>query len=600
MPSIDRRNFIRHAILGSGVLASGLLSGCNDGSATASSKAASFTHGVASGDPLTDRVILWARAVPASGNSLNVTWEVASDTAFSTIVSKGEANTDASRDYTVNVDASGLTAGTDYYYRFTADNVVSPVGKTRTLPQTSPDEVKLAVLCCANYPAGFFHVYAEVAKHNDLFAALHLGDYLYEYSTDIGQYEAAEGIKLGRVSVPANELLTLADYRQRYAQYRSDPDLQALHATLPFICIWDDHEVANNTWKDGAENHTPATEGDFSLRRAAAVKAWREWLPVREQDATNPLLIYRSFDFGTLLSLHMLDTRLVGRDKQLDYANYIDPITSTFDASTFNANMADPTRQLMGTEQTAWLQGQLAASTATWQLLGQQILMGKMYLPLPLLTPAMPNPTVSFAQYGVIATAFTTYKTLSAQLTAAGTPLTPANLLAAGMTAAQLTIVNDPTNQAIIAAPNIPYNLDAWDGYTVARETLFSMARLLDKNLLVVSGDSHNAWANDLQDKDGNPIGVEFATSSITSPGFEEYLPNMKPAELAANLMQWIPTLAYANTSQRGYLVLSVTATEAKANWYFVSSVKTNTYTATLEKSLTTLAGAGQRKLVRS
>lgn len=602
MPPIDRRSFIRHAILGSGALASGLLSGCNDDDNNATpTTAATFTHGIASGDPLADRVMLWTRVLPSNGaTSTSVTWEIASDAAFSTIVNKGETKTDAARDYTVKVDASGLTAGTAYYYRFKVDTAVSAVGKTRTLPQATPTEVKLAVFSCANYPAGFFHVYAEAAKRDDLFAALHLGDYIYEYGAGADQYASADAAKLGRVSVPANELLTITDYRQRYAQYRNDPDLQALHAKLPFICIWDDHEVANDAWKDGAENHTTATEGDFGLRRAAAVKAWREWLPVREQDAANPLLIYRSFDFGTLLSLHMLDTRLVGRDKQLDYANYIDPTTGAFDASTFAANMADPTRQLMGAEQTAWLQGQLAASTATWQVLGQQILMGKMYLPSPLLTPTPQNPAVSFAQYGVIATAFVTYQTLSARLTAAGTAVTPENLLAAGMTADQLAIVNGPTNQAIIAAPSIPYNLDAWDGYAVARETVYGMARLLDKNLLVVSGDTHNAWANDLQDKDGNPIGVEFATSSVSSPGLEEYLPNTNPAELTAGVLQLIPTLAYADTSQRGYMVLSVTATEAKADWYFVSSVKTNAYTAKLEKSLKTLAGAGQRKLVRS
>lgn len=603
MPPIDRRNFIRHAILGSGALASGLLSGCSDddNNETATT-AATFTHGVASGDPLADRVMLWTRVRPSHGaTSTTVAWEVASDAAFSTIVSKGEAKTDAARDYTVKVDASGLIAGTAYYYRFKVDTAVSAVGQTRTLPQITPNEVKLAVFSCANYPAGFFHVYAEAARRDDLFAAVHLGDYIYEYGAGADQYASADAEKLGRVSLPANELVKIEDYRQRYAQYRSDKDLQAVHAKLPFICIWDDHEIANDTWKDGAENHTTATEGDFALRRAAALKAWQEWLPVREQDATDPLRAYRSFDFGGLLSLHMLDTRAGGRDKQLDYATYIDPTTGAFDASTFAADMADPTRQLLGAEQMTWLQSQLAASTATWQVLGQQILMGKMYLPSPLLTPTPQKPTVSFAQYGVIATAFITYQTLSAQLTAAGTPVTPENLLAAGMTAAQLGIVNDPVNQAIIAAPSIPYNLDAWDGYAVARETVFGTARALDKNVVVISGDTHNAWANDLQDVNGNAIGVEFATSSVSSPGLEEYIPDTKPAELAAGVQQLIPTLAYADTAQRGYMVLSVNATEAKADWYFVSSVKTSTYTTKLEKSLKTiLAGAGKRKLVRS
>ena len=226
--------------------------------------------------------------------------------------------------------------------------------------------------------------------------------------------------------------------------------------------------------------------------------------------------------------------------------------------------------------------------------------MGKMYLPSPLLTPTPKNPTVSFAQYGVIATAFITYQTLATKLTAAGTAVTPENLLAAGMTTAQLGIVNDPTNQAIIAAPSIPYNLDAWDGYAVARETVYGMARLLDKNLLVLSGDTHNAWANDLQDKDGNPIGVEFAGSSISSPGLEEDIPGTSPAELTAGVLQLIPTLAYANTWQRGYMVLTVTPTAAQADWYFVSTVKAAAYTNTLEKTLKTLPGTGNRRIVRA
>ncbi|MGF1643453.1 MAG: alkaline phosphatase D family protein [Thiotrichales bacterium] len=602
MSLIDRRRFIRNTILGSGALASGLLTGCdNDNTRETTAMPARFTHGVASGDPLTDRIMLWTRVMPpANATSASVIWEVASDAAFTAVVSKGETKTDAARDYTVKVDAGGLSAGNTYFYRFKAEGATSPIGKSRTLPQTSPEEVKLAVFSCANYPAGYFHVYAEAAKRDDLFAAIHLGDYIYEYPAGADQYASADAEKLGRVSLPANELVKIEDYRQRYAQYRSDKDLQAIHAKMPFICIWDDHEIANDTWKDGAENHTTATEGDFTLRRAAALKAWQEWLPVREQDANDPLRTYRSFDFGTLLSLHMLDTRAGGRDKQLDYADYLDPANGAFNTSAFAAAMADPNRQLLGAEQTAWLQVQLTASAATWQVLGQQVLMGKMYLPSPLLTPTPQNPTVTFAQYGAIATAFITYRTLSAQLTAAGTPLTPENLLAAGMTTTQLGMVNDPVNQAIIAAPSIPYNLDAWDGYAVARETVLGTARALDKNLLVLSGDTHNAWANDLQDADGNAIGVEFATPSVSSPGLEEYLPDTQPAVLAAGVQQLIPTLAYADTAQRGYMVLSVNATEARADWYFVSSVKTSAYTGKLEKTLKTLTGADKRRIERA
>jgi len=589
---VSRRHFLQQMAAGAAVTAAGLgLSGCDDGVDV------SFNHGVASGDPLSDRVILWTRATPSEPATLDIEWEVATDAAFSAIIAKGSVKTSAARDYTVKVDVAGLQADRVYFYRFKRGEVVSPTGKTRTLPTGRVDQVKLGVFSCANYPAGYFHVYAEAAKRDDLHAVVHLGDYIYEYEKD--GYASQDAEALGRVSKPANELLTLADYRARYAQYRGDKDLQALHAVAPFICVWDDHEVANDGYKSGAENHSDATEGDYNVRRAAALQAYYEWLPIREQDPANPLRIYRSFDYGDLLSLHMLDTRHIGRDKQLDYANYIDPATGAFDATGFANDMANPDRQMLGVEQTQWLQGQLAASGATWQVLGQQVLMGRMYLPSPLLTPDPTNPTVSFAEYAVIATAFNTYQTIAGMLAAAGnTAPTREDFLNAGMTVEQLAIVNDPSSQAIISAPSIPYNLDAWDGYEAARETIYGTVRAFDKNLVVISGDTHNAWANDLKDLDGNQVGVEFATSSVSSPGLEEYLPGEDPQVLAAGLQQLIPTLKYANTYQRGYMVLSVTPDEARADWYVVDTVKSANYAISLEKSLRALPGSGNRQIV--
>ncbi|MEW6764687.1 MAG: alkaline phosphatase D family protein [Pseudomonadota bacterium] len=588
----SRRHFLQQLAAGTAVAASGLgLSGCDTGVSV------SFDQGVASGDPLSDRVVLWTRVTPSEAATLTVDWEVASDAAFTSVVAKGSVSTSAARDYTVKVDAAGLQADHAYYFRFKHDKTLSPVGRTRTLPSGTVSEVKLGVFSCANYPAGYFHVYAEAARHDDLHAVVHLGDYIYEYEQ--GGYASQDAEALGRVSRPANELLTLADYRTRYAQYRSDRDLQALHAKLPFICVWDDHEVANDGYESGAANHTADSEGDYNVRRAAALQAYYEWLPIREQDATNPLRIYRSFDFGDLLSLHMLDTRHIGRDLQLDYAIYIDPATGAFDSTAFASDMGNPDRQLLGIEQTQWLQGQLAASTATWQVLGQQVLMGRMYLPSPLLTPDPTNPTVSFAEYATIATAFGTYQYIAAQLAAGGiTNPTPTDFLNAGMTAEQLAIVNDPTSQAIISAPSIPYNLDAWDGYEAARETVYGTVRALDKNLVVLSGDTHNAWANDLKDLAGNQIGVEFATSSVSSPGLEEYLPDEDPVALASGVQQLIPTLKHANTYQRGYMVLTVSAQEARADWYVVDTVKSASYAVMLEKSLRALPGASNRQIV--
>lgn len=596
----SRRHFLQHVAVGTAVATTGLsLSGCGgDDATTLPAPTVSFNHGVASGDPLSDRVILWTRTTPSETFTPSITWEVASDETFATIVSKGSTSTDASKDYTVKVDATGLKPNQAYFYRFKHGSTTSATGRTRTLPTGSVSQIKLGVFSCANFSAGFFNVYAETAKRSDLAAIVHLGDYIYEHEK--GGYASQDAEKLGRVVMPANELLSLADYRIRYAQYRSDGDLQALHAKLPFICVWDDHEIANDTYKDGAENHDASKEGSFTARRSAAIQAYFEWLPIRMPDASNPLRIYRSFDFGNLFSLHMLDTRVIGRDLQLDYADFINPTTGAFDATAFGKAMANPNRQLLGQAQTQWLQGQLVASTATWQVLGQQILMGKMYLPSPLLTPTPQNPSVSFAQYGVIATAFITYQTISKQLAAAGnTNPTPADFLNAGMTMEQLAIVADPKSQAIIKAPSIPYNLDAWDGYEAPRQTVYGMVKAMDKNLIVISGDTHNAWASNLDDISGNPIGVEFATPGVSSPGLEEYLPNQNPLELAAGVQQLISTLKYANTYQRGHMVLDITPQAATAEWTMVSTVKSKTYTLIKDKTLKVLPGKGNRRIVK-
>lgn len=563
----SRRQFIRDVALGTVAVGGGLgLAGCggsDDSPSEAGADAGAgieFRHGVASGDPLSDRVILWTRVTPSADATLQLNWELASDSQFASIVKSGSVATSAAKDYTAQVDVTGLAANTVYHYRFSIGSKRSAAGRTKTLPVGAVSQVRLAVFSCSNYPAGYFNVYAEAAKRNDVDAALHLGDYIYEY--DSKGYATDAAVTLNRVPDPANETLTLADYRRRYAQYRTDADLQALHAAMPMIAVWDDHEVANDTWTGGAENHDPATEGSFSARRAAAIQAYLEWVPLRLPDASKPDQIYRSFDFGTLLSLHMLDTRQVGRDLQLSYANYI--TASGFDAAGFTSAVGNPARQLMGATQTGWLQSKLQASTATWQVLGQQVLMARMNVPAPIVTQQ-----ISVAAYGAIATK---------AATAPGT----------------LT----PTEQAILAQPAIPYNLDAWDGYAAARETVLGMARALDKNLVSLAGDTHNAWASDLKDLSGNAVGVEFATSSVTSPGFETVFTTEEPTAFAAALTQLIGPLQYAQTSLRGYMVLNVTPTEARADWVFVDTILSRSYTASAGRSLRTLPGGANRKLV--
>lgn len=569
----SRRRFIRQLTAGT-VAASGLgsLAGCGGGSDDDDRVAVRFDHGVASGDPETTRVIVWTRATPSKDTALSIGWEVATDAGFLHIVQAGTFATDASRDFTVKVDVAGLTAGSTYYYRFRHGDdtqaVVSPAGRTRTLPSGSIARVKLAVFSCANYPAGYFNAYAEAALIGDLDATVHLGDYIYEHAR--GGYADSAAASLGRESQPATEIVRLTDYRTRHAQYRTDPDLQALHAVAPMIAVWDDHEVANDTWREGAENHQPAQEGDFVSRRAAAIQAYHEWMPTRLPDAANPLRIYRSFDFGGLVSLHMLDTRLIGRDAQLSLQGYLRS-DGSFDGTSFTADVGAPSRQLLGTAQTQWLQQRLQASTATWQVLGQQVLMGRMQVPAPILFNLLSG--------GAQGVSLTAYAALVHKAQTAPGTLTP-------------------QEQAVLAQSALPYNLDAWDGYAAARETVLGMARTLDKNLVVLAGDTHNAWASDLATLNGDRAGVEFATASVSSPGFEAYLTDVDPAEVAGALQQLIGPLQWADTHRRGFMVVTATANECRADWHFVSTVRSRTYTVEVAQSLRTLPGSANRRIV--
>lgn len=508
-----------------------------------------FAHGVASGDPLADRVILWTRVTPTAPGNFAVVWELASDANFGAIVARGTVGTGPTQDYTVKVDAMGLQPASTYYYRFSYGEEHSPVGRTKTLPTGNVDQVKLAVLSCANFPAGYFNVYADVAKRGDIDVALHLGDYIYEYGL-LG-YASQTAFVIDRESSPRQEILTLADYRQRHAQYKSDPDLRALHAAVPLIAVWDDHDLADNAWSGGAANHDSGSEGSFAERRAAAVQAWQEWLPIRVPDAANPLKIYRSFDFGSLASLHMLDTRLIGRDEQLTLPAYLD------------GEGLGPGRQLLGTEQSAWLTAQVTASNATWQVLGQQVLMARMEIPLSVASSL-------------------TLETLAEYTLAKATP----------------EELRSDAQRALVNQRRAPYNLDAWDGYPAARESVLAVARDGNKNLISLAGDTHNAWASDLTDAAGVPVGVEFATASVSSPGFERTLPLISSAVLEDAFPDMVPDLRYAELSQRGYVVLTLTPGEARGEWVQVDTVWSRDYQTRTVKTLRTLPGASNRKIL--
>jgi alkaline phosphatase D len=327
-----------------------------------------FRHGVASGDPLSDAVILWTRISAPAGATPDVLWEIAADAAFKQVVVRGTTTTGEWRDFTVKIDATGLRAATTYYYRFRALGEQSPIGRTKTLPASNAERVRLALASCSNYPYGFFNVYARIAQRADLDAVLHLGDYIYEYAN--GTY--GDGTKLGRASEPNREIVALSDYRVRHAQYKSDPDLQEVHRQHPFIVVWDDHEVANNTWREGAENHNPDRgDGGFVWRRAVAAQAFFEWMPIRQDRATRQPRIYRSFNFGGLADLIMLDTRVIDRDQHVARREDV-------------AAVDDPNRSIIGRAQEEWLFSELAESKRAgvrWQLLGQQVMFAPLSLP---------------------------------------------------------------------------------------------------------------------------------------------------------------------------------------------------------------------------
>ena len=328
-----------------------------------------FKHGVASGDPLIDRVMLWTRVTPPVTSSANgpiyVQWVVTSDDALQQVVARGTAQAPAERDFTVKVDAGGLGPGRTYYYAFTTGGERSPIGRTKTLPNRA-DRLRVASVSCSNYPAGYFNVYRGIASRDDLDAVIHLGDYIYEFAN--GRY--GDGSASGRVPLRRGEASTLEDYRDRYATYRSDIDLQEAHRRHPFIAVWDDHESANDAWSGGAANHT-ASQGSWATRQAAAYKAYLEWMPIRES-ADPRIHLYRSFRFGDLADLVMLDTRGL-RDEQ----------AAGNDART----LADPSRSLLGAAQEAWFFDQLRTSQragSRWRLIGQQILF------TPLTPPGFP------------------------------------------------------------------------------------------------------------------------------------------------------------------------------------------------------------------
>lgn len=540
MSGVDRRAAL--GLIGSGGLAGAGAMVPAFGARAAGPVAAAFRHGVASGDPAATGAVLWTRvtpADPATGAAIPVRWHVA-EKADGAPVESGEAEARAARDYTVKVEPTALRAGTDYVYWFElADGTRSPVGRFRTLPVGRTADVVLAVVSCQLFPGGFFNAYDSIARQERLDAVVHLGDYIYEYGAD--GYGADIGRKIGRSVEPAHEVVTLQDYRTRHAFYKGDPMLQAAHARAAFICVWDDHETANDSWIGGAENHQPASEGDWNARKAAAMQAYFEWMPIRDPRPGAPWeAINRSFDYGDLASLLMVETRLLARSEQAGFKG----ATPGPDAiAAVLAERARPEREMLGKAQQAWLEQRLAASVKAgqpWQILGNQVVMARVNGPR---LDALADSEQGRAMFAGIAPDLR-QKILAAQ---------------AGYQA------------------GLPYNLDSWDGYPAARERLYASFRRAGSEPLVLSGDSHAFWADDLGDAEGHRVAVEFGTSSISSPSIGDMLPGVP---LGAMLTEASPEVRFCDQHHKGYILLTLTPERAMADYVGMSTVYAPAYEA--------------------
>ena len=516
--------------------------------AAAQTPAGVFAHGVASGDPLGTVVLLWTRVTPTAaatpgsgvGPAVDVGWEVAADAAFGQLIRTGTVRTDAVQDHTVKVDVTGLAPYTRYFFRFRALGATSPVGRTQTAGVDGVHALRLGFVSCSNYTGGFFAAYRHLSERDDLDAVVHLGDYIYEYGNTEGRYGPAE-LAGRRDHVPATEMVSLADYRQRHANYKSDPDLQAAHASAPWIVIFDDHEVTNDTFDEGAENHQPETEGDFLMRRRLAYQAYLEWMPIRLPDQGVPhrgLRFWRSFSFGPLADLFVIDTRQNRSQGVPGLAGGLFGVDPAIN---------DPERVIMEPEQMAALKASLAADTVQWHLIGNQTVFTRV---------AVPRELPGREQLGPLG-------------------------LSAGV-----------------------FNTDQWDGYGDDQLELLQAMRDAGADPVVLTGDIHSSWANDVPLDPGtyvpagpanNSVGVEFVCPSITSDGFSEILGGEQQAQAAtAGLQMSNPHIRYLDGIGHGFAVLDVTPERVQTDFFFISERTDPGATLAFETAFQSVQGSRQ------
>ncbi|MEM6414418.1 MAG: alkaline phosphatase D family protein [Pseudomonadota bacterium] len=525
-----------------------------------------FRHGVASGDPLSDSVVIWTRVTPSSTNSArnsSVDWELATDENFQNIIKQGRIVTGQSRDWTVKATPNQLPPGAHFFYRFRSGRATSPTGRTKTLPVGSVKQARFAAMSCSNHAFGFFNVYDQIARRDDFDAVIHLGDYIYEAGGD--GYGGEKGITLNRAHRPARELVSLADYRERHAQYKSDPSCQAMHRQHPLIAIWDDHEVANDSWKDGAEAHQPENEGSWHARKRAALQAYYEWMPVRDPLPGRPAeSLFRSYEFGDLLTLTALETRLMARARPFEYTSIVPTLKTAEDIDNFKQNVLwDDKREILGEAQREYMAQALdkaKAKNQPWRLIANQIIMANVVAPD--LTPHVSEDDIQ-----------------------------------------ELEQAWDQARAFIeVSQLGLPSNLDAWDGYPAARERFYDLLRESDsEGVIVLTGDTHTWWANDLATKSGAPIGVELGAASVTSPSsYNNSFLGGKGSDYALLTNRENKSVRYLSGESHGYIDLEVNRENAEAKFMAVDTVEDQSYNAFQQAAFNITKSNGTAKFQRT
>ena len=506
-----------------------------------------FRHGVASGDPDQTSVVLWTR-ISADGQQQG-SWQLARDSDFAMIERSGEFSTGPDVDHTVKLLVEGLGAGVTYYYRFTLGEELSPVGRTRTLPGGELDRLGIALASCSNYAFGFFNAYDAIANDAAVDFVLHTGDYIYEYGQD--GWGDAVAQTLARRHEPEHEIVTLADYRTRHAQYKSDAGSLAMHAAHPLLVCWDDHESANNPWTGGAQNHQPETEGNWEERRAASIQAYYEWMPIREPDwlpqrGRSHAQFWRSYRFGNLATLCTLETRHTARAQQIEYLDYLEQIDDAEDARRLVQDIIGaPDRAMLDPLLEADLNAALGESVATgqpWRLIGNPMPIARTLVPDVVALGLLPDPATT--EDMADAARFLAWK----------------------------------------GKWNLPFYPDTWDGYPWAREKLYELARKAGaSDLVFLTGDSHSFWANLLADAAGQPVGIELGTAGITSPG--DFIDRGFAEPLAAQLDQAFTDhndeIVWTDNLHQGYVLLELSHAGGTASIIVMDTVREPVYQAT-------------------